>query len=528
MKKVTNITTPPKLVPSKNLKNQNYIALFLCIFLMIYFWIVCKKTEGYYQHDEITHFYQIINFWNNPLLYILNLWSRGGYKILYAIPGTFGENAVIFTNIFFTSASCYIAYLIAKKYNFKYPLLAIIFTGLQAFIINLSFRCYPEVPCMFFTVLMSYTYINKKFILTALIASFLFTIRQEMAVFAIILGFVFLFQRKWIPFLLLAIFPLALNILGWLSYGDPIYVLNMFIKGGIQDTYQRNGFFYFWIMLPEICGIVIFYFFLLTGVGFLLDKNKWSIFKKYHSVLVVFCVFFLMHCIFTSKSFGFGRSGGVGRFMIVISPMIAIIATGGLNYLISNRALKYRLLTICLTMAVIISFFTFYDTLLPKVFNSYETVSSYTENMQSIIIALASCLLFVIIPASRKSIYVVLCILPLLYSFLCIKPVQLNAEDAILRDAANWVETNLPNQKVIYSYHIVFQKFYDLAGGDYNKLQGYDSTTIVKAKPGDVFVFENHYAIKQVNGNLFNTGRFKILKDFGYQGVNFQTYVLQK
>jgi hypothetical protein len=51
---------------------------------------------------------------------------------------------------------------------------------------------------------------------------------------------------------------------------------------------------------------------------------------------------------------------------------------------------------------------------------------------------------------------------------------------------------------------------------------------VIKANPGDIFVFENHYAMKDVRAELFDPSRFNVLKDFSVQGGNFRTFVLQK
>ena len=507
---------------------QKWFPLLLSLTMGVLYWVFSINSEGFYQHDEVTHYYQMITFWDNPMLYILDMWSRGGYKILYALPGMLGKNAIYLTNIFFTTGSCYLAYLIAKKYEFRNPTLAIILTGLQPMVINLSFRCYPEIPSMFFTALLVFTYINGRYIVAAIISSFLFSIRQEMAAVSILLGILFIAKRKWTPLLLLAWVPLTLNILGWIKYGDPQYVVTMMVKGGLQDTYQRNGFFYFWMMLPDIAGMAVIYLFIAAGAGWMLAKEKWQLFRKYHFAVIIFMLYFLMHCAFTSKSFGFGRSGGVARFMVVISPLIGVIATGGFNFFASRQPVRSKLIAGILSMVILFVFMSYYDEISPLVYNGFTAFSFQSENKQTLAIIGIAMIILSLIPAAKKFIGAAAYVIPALFAMLCIKSVELNYEDKMLEDAANWIDFNQPQAKHVYTHHVVFSYFYDQLQKDKTVLKSYDSTTVLKAKPGDIFVFENHYAIKDVRAELFDPSRFNVLKDFSVQGGSFRTYIVQK
>lgn len=470
----------------------------------------------------------MLHFWENPMLYILDMWSRGGYKILYAIPGMLGKNGIYLTNIFFTAGSCHIAYLISKKYDFKYPALAIVLTGLQPLVVNLAFRCYPEVPSMFFTALLVLAYVNERYIAAALVSSFLFSIRQEMAAVAIVMGLLFLARKKWVPFLLLATVPLLLNILGWIHYGDPQYVITMMVKGGLQDTYQRNGFFYFWMMLPDIVGIVTFYLFVSAAAGWLFTGEKWENIKKYHGTLVVFMLYFLMHCAFTSKSFGFGRSGGVARFMIVVSPLVAVIATGGFNFFISKEKIRSKILAAAISFGIIFTFLSYYDEVSPLVFNGFRALSFRSETMQSLAIISMAMILISLLPMARKFLAAATFAIPALYAISCVKVVELNYEDKMLEDAADWLYIYQPNAKKVYTHHIVFQYFYEPLQANKKVMENYDSTNVKNAKPGDLFVFENHYAIKYTRPELFDPAQFNVLKEFSVQGGSFKTYIVQK
>ena len=503
-------------------------ARILTVLFFIFFWVYSQYSDGFYQQDEIGHYLQIIDFWSNPLSYLLDMWARGGYKLIYALPGLLGKQGVIFTNILFSASSCYLAYLIARHYRLKYPLLAIVFTGMQPFVLNLSFRCYSEIPSMFFMTLLVYVFLKDKYKTAALLASFLFTIRQELAVFALLLGVFFLIKKQWLPCLLLAVAPVALNILGWIKYNDAVYVWNMMTKGGLQDTYARNGFFYLWLMLPEIMGIIIFYFMMLPFIGFLFKSGKWQTLKKYAVLLLAFGIYFLMHCAFTSKSFGFGRSGGLGRFLMVVLPLGAVIALGGVNYLISEAKRAHKLISVVMSLVVIAVFFSYQEEILPAVFYGYVSLADVSRNLNALVLAVLCC--FILIFFQRSGTYISMAITGILiiYGLSVIKPIELNAEDTLMSDASGWILSNAPEAKKIYSDHIMFDYFYRDGGGQKAVLSGYDSTTLTTSKPGEIFVFENHYAIKKVNPDRFNNGQFQILKEFSDNSSNVKSFIIRK
>jgi len=359
---------------------------FLCVLLFVYYFFFSLTRKGYYQHDEIGHLTQILGFWRSPLLYLTDTWSRGGYKVLYAIPSLFGYYAVITTNILFTVGAAWNSYRIARAYELKYAWLAILLTGLQPFVINLSFRCYSEIPAMFFVTVLVYLYQKKSWVWVAVVASYLFTIREELAVFALLLGGYFVVQKRWVPLLCLGIAPVILNILGFCLYGDPLYVWNMMVQGGLKDTYQRSGFFYFWLMLPEISGIVVILPFITGYLAMLYwGKEKWAALKKYHAVFIVFTVYFLMHSAFTAESFGFGRSGGVARFMLVILPMVSVIALIGINFLVANENKWYKLIICSIAFLLLLVLWWRLDKAAPLVFYGYATLNFKLYNIAALV-----------------------------------------------------------------------------------------------------------------------------------------------
>lgn len=506
-----------------------WLLPLLCGLLFVYYLIVSLISQGYYQHDEVTHLIQIQRFWHSPLLYLTDPWSRGGYKVLYAIPTLLGYYAVITTNILFTVGAAWNSYRIARIYELKYAWLAILLTGLQPFVINLSFRCYAEVPAMFFITLLVHLYLKKRWVWVAIVASYLFTIRAELVVFALLLGGYFVIRKKWIPFLCLGIAPVILNILGFCLNGDPLYVWHLMVQGGLKDTYPRNGFFYFWLMLPEISGMIVVFLFITGYLAILYrGKEKWTALKKYHAVFIVFTVYFLMHCAFTAQSFGFGRSGGVGRFMLVILPIVSVIALIGINFLVADENKWYKLVLCSIPFLLLLLLWCCMDKVAPLVYHGYATLNFKMYNIAALVATFIMAIILIFKAEGRALVAGSLAFIISLYAIRCIKPFPLTGEDKNLETVVSWLSQSNIHPRQLYANHPVVCYEYGNQIHDLCHVKGYDLNTVVHAQPGDVFVLERHYTDGGIRKQLLSSNDFQVLKKVDSNNTNYPVWMVEK
>lgn len=501
----------------------------LCGLLFIYYFVVSLISKGYYQHDELGHLTQILGFWRSPLVYLTDPWSRGGYKILYAIPTLLGYYGVVTTNILFTVGAAWGSYRIARAYELKYAWLAILLTGLQPFVINLSFRCYAEIPAMFFITLLVYLYQKKRWVWVAVVASYLFTIRAELVVFALLLGAYFVIQRKWIPFLFLGIAPVILNILGFCLNGDPLYVWHLMIQGGLKDTYMRMGFFYFWLMLPEISGMIVIFLFITGYLAILYrGKEKWAALKKYHAVFIVFTVYFLMHCAFTAESFGFGRSGGVGRFMLVILPMVSVIAGIGINFLVADENKWYKLGLCSIPLLLLLLLWWRMDKVAPLVYDGYATLGFKLYNIAALATTFIMATTLIFEAEGRPMVAASLALIISLYAIRCVKPFPLIGEDKNQMTAITWFCQSKIHPHQLYANHPVARYEYGKQVHDLWQVKRFDLNTVAHAQPGDVFVLDEHYTDEETGKQLLSSKNFTILKKVDANNAELPAWVVER
>lgn len=509
-----------------------WLPVLLCLLLGLYYWYVYSITDGLYQHDEAAHMIDMLSFWDHPLDTLVGLWSRGGYKILYCLSALGGEPAIVFTNILFTCGTAWFAYKVADNYQLKQSWLVIILFGLQPFVINLSFRCYAEVPTMFFSVLLLFFYQKKKYLWAAVVVSFLFTLRQEMAVFALLLGVFFLLKKKWLPILVLVWAPLTLSILGWLKTGDALYIINSVLQGGVGDTYQRNGFFYLWLMLPEITGAIVVVLFITGYLSFFAgskDRRKQQL-RQFHAVLLLFTIYFLMHCVFTSKSFGFGRSGGLGRFIIVVSPFIAIIAQAGFQYLGNITVkVKQKLIVLGISYLVIIIFLLSVKSVLPLVFNSFTVMILARENFLFLFLAAIIFTMLLLQKSNRRFIHTsFLAVIIFLCAVFTVKPLERGGEDETMKYVTDWYWHSSYAQRPLHTSHIMFTYYSLRSSYKTDHVSGFDSLTVINMKKGELFLYENHYSYRNVSPALLDSSHLSLVKEFNFPGSPFAAYLLEK
>jgi hypothetical protein len=499
-----------------NTWNTHKVALLGCLAIAVYYFTQSDPYEaGFYQQDEVGHFLQIVHFWDDPLTILTDMWARGGFKILYASPGLAGWNGVVATNIFFAVGSAFVAYLLALKYGLRNAWMVIPFTGFQPLMATLGFRCYPELPATFFITLLLYVYHNKRYLWAALIASFLFTIRQELVVVAIILGVILLVKKQWVPLLCLLAAPLLLNILGYIRHGDPLYVLHMMIEGGLKENYRRNGFFYLWVMLPDLSGIVMFYLLSVSAIAFLFYRHKKETLIKYHMPLSIALVYFLMHCVFTSTMFGFGRSGGATRFLLPILPIVSLFALGGLNYLLYNTQRKTSAVAGALALMPAAAVVIFVDYFKQFSYFGFNALSFTDVNVQLLVITFVLVMACIKWPDVAQKIAYALPVVVILYSLKCVTPIALSDEDTVTEAAVDWLYDTNVNLNKLYSNHTMFSYYYGLKTGSYDAMS-YDSTVFNRMEKDDIIVYDTHYATKIVKTQVFNkhSDRCHIIKEF--------------
>jgi hypothetical protein len=215
-------------------------------------------------------------------------------------------------------------YKVAKQYGIEHKASTMLFIGLQPLYFQLSFRFYTEIWAALTIIMMLYYWNEKKYLVVALISSYAFGVRQELALISLVLAVYFVYKKQWYSILALGWMPLVLNILGWIKTGNVLWLLNdyMPMHHNIGNAWKM-GFWVYFENFFNVFGIII-------GVLFFLGARRY---KKYSVPLTMFVVMFLFYSVLAEPSFGLGRGQGSTRHILVLSPILALFAGIGFDHL---------------------------------------------------------------------------------------------------------------------------------------------------------------------------------------------------
>ncbi|HKC69900.1 MAG TPA: hypothetical protein VKG26_16810, partial [Bacteroidia bacterium] len=242
---------------SFKLSGNDKKALWLTLAVFLVYVIYSFFSTGFYQHDEIGHYFNMREFWNNPNV-ILGNSPKTGYKLIYVIPALLGNKFLVYVNCAFAAFACFLTYKVAQRLDSKFAWLAFFMLALQPYWIQLSFRNYADTFSGFVLLLALYFHIEKKYVASSLILSYAGIIRQEFLLLLPIYGVWQALNKRWVCFFLLGLFPLLNNIWGFMATGEPLYLLTSSSKTAAKyaDEWPRQGFDHYFKMGIVIWGAV--------------------------------------------------------------------------------------------------------------------------------------------------------------------------------------------------------------------------------------------------------------------------------
>jgi hypothetical protein len=158
---------------------SNFVILLMTGILAIIYFAFSTFSDGFYQHDEVGNFMLFQSFWYDDILQTLGANAKSGYKILYAIPALGGFIFLKLFNSVVAAFTVYFSYRLLSKLGSENKLLIFFVLGIQPLWFMLSFRNYSELTVAFLMVLAALQVFNKKYMITALIVSYMAFTRQE-------------------------------------------------------------------------------------------------------------------------------------------------------------------------------------------------------------------------------------------------------------------------------------------------------------------------------------------------------------
>lgn len=509
----------------------------ISIYIYRYFWIVIpvlsivyflmsKISIGFYQDDEISQYLNMLQFWKDPFV-ILGNNPKPGYKIFMVVPALFGYNLVLLINSFIASLSVFFTFKLIKVYNINFAFFGATLLSIQPLFFDLSFRSYSEIFTSLCIVFFLILYKKEYYLISAILCGYIFTIRQEFSIFCLILGFIFIKQKKIREIFAIGIFPILYNLFGYLKTGDIFYILTE-MKNVAALTYQSQGFFHYFKVYIFIVGPVSISLFLSGFFGFLADSKK---IKKYIAqYLLFYLIFITVFAVQVYTMLGNGPNPGNWRYLLHISPICAVFATIGFNNLRDN---KQRNLFYVTTGILIFLTFAF----LSKPSDGFILLNK-TDYKKFIFLLI---ILFQILVFSRKDLNeylkklsISLLLTAVIYLSLDFEPKKLSSENITIKNTVTYLNTLENTNRNIYCNHTLLFFFSENYKNEIDKYKSITYKNLSEASKGSLVVWDSHYGYRKEWGldvdynYLKNNSDYKFLKNLASNDGVFSVFVFEK
>jgi hypothetical protein len=472
-----------------------------------------------YQGEEISQYLNMRNFWDDPSI-ILGQWPKTGWKLFYVIPSLMGAKFVTFLNCLMCGLCCYFilktARLLGVKHLYTIPLLFLC----QPLYLILSSKNYSEPFAALVFSIALYAHYSQKNSVTALCLSLLSITRLEFSILAAAYGAYMLYNKRWIPMVLLSVFPLLYSIWGYFARGSFLFLIDesQSITKSYNELYPRQGFDHYFKMALPIYGALAIMGLILYLAEVISRKRKVDYF-----ILLPFLYIFLIYCMFNWQSVPIGpANGGNLRYVISASPFLVLL--GGLGI---TEKWKESINWIAVGLA---TFALLYYTKVGSYAHNWVGYNIKVHNWLPIINILAVSALL-LLPLSRPLKYYAFILAFLLTIVLVVRPHQLKGdENAAFKEMALWLEKDGLIKNNIYSSINVIPYYVDKS--KLKVVDGLSKANIESAPSGSIIIWDTHFGqkysdVKQEDIQKY-AGTFKMVRQILSDDKYVQIIVLQK
>ncbi len=493
----------PKTESKTSLKNTDepkeygkVTLLILTFLLAIVYFIFSTFSDGFYMHDEVGNFMTAQSIWYDNLLQIIGANTKSGYRLLYAIPALGGFTFLKFFNSLVAAFTVYVSYQVLNKIGSKNKLLIFFILGLQPLWFMLAFRNYTEMTVAFLLVLGTFQFFNKKYIFSALIISYVAFTRQEYHLILALLFFILLLKKEWIAALLTGTFTVLQNLLGYIITGDILYLPHSMAEYSekIKDAWPKQGFDHYFIMSNVIFGAIALTLF-IAYIAIIIIKKK----QPNWYLLIPILFIFLLNCAFNAQSFTIGPgNGGNLRYLIIISPLIAILGVKAIDEIIDFNK-KYLLLVFLIPLILLVGIYQTYE----DNFVHLTDVENWKPLLFTILISV-----LLLLPLKPKHYLISIGFLTVILGFSSITTRKIQPEERAVKKASNWYTQQLKlKQNQLFSDtnrvvcgHTLFYYYLGKNKHDFVKEPimglGITKETADTLKKGDLIIWDTHYGYR--------------------------------
>ena len=276
------------------------------------------SPEGVHQFDDLTHYLYAKWAWRWPA-YLLDDWGRPGFTVLYFLPAGLGWPACRILSAVLTAAAAWMAFRIAQMLGLRYAWAVVALAYAQPLFFQLSHTTLTETPLAFYTTAAAYLALRGRWSGSAAVLSLGFVTRHEAIIFLPI--WLFFARRQGVSLWRLWPMiwaPLVVNILAWAAGMRPL--IERLLEPRPTTQYGFGGWLTFFARSLHAWG---------PGVMVLAMTGLWSLTRRRGGAFIAICIAVYFAGQTIVRALGLFDSGGYARFLVPISPWVAIAALSG-------------------------------------------------------------------------------------------------------------------------------------------------------------------------------------------------------
>lgn len=524
-KKADSILNIPYSESSFEKKYSGYFWLVIPLLTVLYY-SYRQVAVGFYQDDEVAQYINMLHFWQDPWA-ILGNGPKPGYKIFMVIPAFISYDAVLIANSLVAAVTVYMTYVLIKTYKVNYAIIGALLLASQPLYVNLSFRSYSEIFTALCIVCFLILYKKENFLLSALLLGYVYTIRQEIALLLVVFAVIFILRKQYLFAVMLFVFPLIYNLLGFIKTGDMFFVLTeMQSVAGLN--YKSQGLMHYFKVYIFIVGPVCLSLFLLGFFGFFNDTSKIKEYlKKYLEFYVIFVSIFIIQMLTMVSD---GPNPGNWRYLLHISPVCAFFAAVGLNNLSLSR---FKSTNYILTGLFAVLVFLF----LSKATDGFVLLEQ-TEYIKIMFVAAFFILTMILWKEFRSgslnNLGLSLVILAAVHLYF-VDVKQLSPENISVKETAEMLD-GMPEAggKLVLTNHTFINFYSKRFKENISLFKKLDQKNLGEAPAGSIIIWESHYGYRPEFLNdvqletLQDTAKYRLINQVISSDKRFGAFIFEK
>ena len=336
-------------------ERQGLVYTLLAVYgIALMLGILCFKGTGD-MGDSIAHYLFARYAPAHPELYFHH-WAKPLFVLLASPFAQAGLEGVKTMNAMLTLATIWFTYRSAVKLQLPNAwVLVVLMMGMPLYYI-LTLSALTEPMFAFFIALSLHAVVDKKFVLAAVLLSFLPFVRSEgLIVIGSFLGyFIWIKQWKALPFLLTG--SVVYTLAGYMVHKDVLWVFTKIPYATLSSVYGSGTWFHFIEQLVNVTGVPVYILFWIGFIASIVHIIKRGIQVEVHVIVFLgFSCFFAAHSLFWYL--GIFNSMGLKRVLVGIAPYLGIISLVGFNTLsepIKQRPSLHRILYVGILFYIVL------------------------------------------------------------------------------------------------------------------------------------------------------------------------------